>query len=38
MINDLVNHHEEYVIANNQKEEKRNSIVFHPSSTVFDAN
>ena len=35
MINDLANHHEETVIANNEEEAKRNVLVCNPNSTVL---
>ena len=38
MINDLGNCHEETVIANNQKEAKRNVQTFNPKSNVIEAN
>ena len=37
MINNLGNHHEETVIANNEKEAKRNVLAFNPNSTVLEA-
>ena len=35
MIDDLGNHHEETVIANNEEEAKKNVLVFNPQSTVL---
>ena len=37
MINDQGNRYEETVIANNEKEAKRNVLGFNPNSTVLDA-
>tara|TARA_B100001029_G_C14607764_1_gene207342 strand:- start:271 stop:420 length:150 start_codon:yes stop_codon:yes gene_type:complete len=38
MINDQGNRHEETVIANNEKEAKRNVQKFNPRSNVLEAN
>ena len=37
MINDLGNYYEETVIANNEKEAKRNVQAFNPNSKVLEA-
>ena len=37
MINDLGNHHEETIIANNKKEAKTKVQTFNPKSMVLDA-
>ncbi len=37
MINDLGNSHEETVIANNEKEAKKNVQTFNPTSKVLEA-
>ena len=37
MINDLGDQHEETIIANNEKEAKRNVQRFNPNSTVLKA-
>ena len=37
MVNKLGNYHEETVIANNEKEAKRNVQTFNPNSTVLEA-
>ena len=37
MINDQANLHEETVIANNEKEAKRNVQIFNPKSKVLEA-
>ena len=36
MINDLGNHHEETVIANNEEEAKSNVLGCNPNSTVLE--
>ena len=38
MINDQGNRHDETVIANNEKEAKKNALGFNPHSSVLDAN